>query len=177
MKKIGLICLTVVLALGSLGVAYALWSEELVIDSTVNTGEVNMEIVDITPNDPPGTIDPNHDKDVGSVVAEIDPGDNQRATITVTDAYPCYQGLVHFTVHNNGTVPVKLQAIIVDAPPCITVSAWDGTGEQIEPGPLWDPPAMGDNTIRFHVEQCADELATYTYTVEFYYVQWNEYVP
>lgn len=43
-KKIGLICLALVLALGILGVGYAMWSEELVVDTTVQTGEVCMEI-------------------------------------------------------------------------------------------------------------------------------------
>lgn len=41
MKKIGLICLAIVLALGGLGVGLAMWSETLTIDATVNTGDIN----------------------------------------------------------------------------------------------------------------------------------------
>ncbi len=44
MKKIGAICLALVLALGGLGAVYAMWSEELVIDTTVQTGEVCLEM-------------------------------------------------------------------------------------------------------------------------------------
>ena len=57
------------------------------------------------------------------------------------------------------------------APPELTVSGWDKIGEQIDPG------VNCNNSALVHVEQEADELATYTFTVEFYYVQWNEYTP
>lgn len=182
MKKIGLLCLALVLALGTLGVGYAMWDKTLYIDGTVNTGEVNLEIVAISQDD--ARIDPGNlitgqpkDKDVGWTEVQIDPNDNQRAIVTVHNAYPCYENYIHFSVHNSGTVPVKLQNIVVTSPACIDVTAWNGIGEQIDPGPLNDPPAMADNTIWFHVLQCADELATYNFTVEFYYVQWNEYTP
>jgi hypothetical protein len=41
MKKIGLLVLAVVFAVGALGVGYAMWDEEVFIDGEVNTGEVN----------------------------------------------------------------------------------------------------------------------------------------
>ena len=191
MKKIGLITLALVLALGALGATYAMWDKTLYVDGTVNTGEVNVVIVSISDDD--DDIDPGFlidgvtpkDKDVGWTDVQIDPSDNQRAIVTVHNAYPCYENYVHFSGWNNGTVPVRLQDIIITNPnPCIEVSAWNGDGEQIEPGPINDPPAMADNTIWFHVLQCAEENAgsiggpaAYTFTVEFYYVQWNEYEP
>lgn len=170
-KKIGLLLLVLVLALGALGVGYAMWDKTLYIDGTVNTGEVNMEIISASSDDPPGTIDYAKDKDVGSTAVSYVIG-SQSITVTVTNGYPCYEVYVHFTAHNNGTVPVRLQDIIVTNPdPCITVDAWDGMGEQIHPS------QNADNTIYIHVEQCAEELATYTFDVEFYYVQYNEYTP
>jgi len=45
MKKFGLLCLAVVLALGALGIGYALWYEILYIQGTVDTGEVDWEFV------------------------------------------------------------------------------------------------------------------------------------
>jgi len=43
MRKIGLICLALVLALGTMGVGYATWSQTLTITEGVNTGEFCME--------------------------------------------------------------------------------------------------------------------------------------
>lgn len=40
MRRIGLICLALVLALGTLGVGFAHWSQEIVINQEVTTGEV-----------------------------------------------------------------------------------------------------------------------------------------
>jgi len=44
MKKIGLLSLALVLALGTLGVGYALWFDEVTIEGTVNTGSVEISI-------------------------------------------------------------------------------------------------------------------------------------
>lgn len=169
MKKCVLLCFLILLALGSTAAGYAMWDKTLYIDGTVNTGEVNMEILSVASGDPSGFVDPGKDKDVGCTTATVDPG-KQSVTVTVENGYPCYEVYVHFTAHNNGTIPVKLQDIIVNnASACITVQGWDSMGEQV------DPCENRDNTIYIHVEQCAEELATYTFTVEFYYVQWNEY--
>ena len=45
MKKIGLLALAIVLALGTLGVSYAMWDKYIYIDATVNTGEVDAIFV------------------------------------------------------------------------------------------------------------------------------------
>jgi hypothetical protein len=45
MKKFGLLCLAIVLALGTLGVGYAAWTDTVFITGNVNTGEVCIEIV------------------------------------------------------------------------------------------------------------------------------------
>ncbi|NQT31570.1 MAG: hypothetical protein HQ588_04475 [Deltaproteobacteria bacterium] len=45
MKKIGLLCLALVLALGALGVGYAAWTDSIDITGTVNTGSVEIDIV------------------------------------------------------------------------------------------------------------------------------------
>jgi hypothetical protein len=51
MKKIGLLCLALVFALGALGVGYAMWSDTLYIDGTVYTGDVDVEFSNQMPND------------------------------------------------------------------------------------------------------------------------------
>ena len=51
MKKIGLICLALVFALGGLGVGYAHWIDSVTITETVSTGTVCVGIRDIGTND------------------------------------------------------------------------------------------------------------------------------
>jgi len=44
MKKIGLLALALVLALGALGVGYAAWTDTVTIEGTVNTGTVDLVV-------------------------------------------------------------------------------------------------------------------------------------
>ena len=48
MRKLGLICMALVLALGTLGVGYALWSDTVTIDGTIGTGTVNLDIEEVS---------------------------------------------------------------------------------------------------------------------------------
>jgi hypothetical protein len=47
-KKIGLLCLALVLALGALGVGYASWTDTIFVTGTVNTGSVDLSIVELS---------------------------------------------------------------------------------------------------------------------------------
>jgi len=141
MKKIGLICLVLVLALGMLGVAYASWSQTLVITEEVNTGEFCMEFGLLPPtvkdtNAPPPVFpvadpldaDENGATDFTSVwlteknvawgEAAYAVGPNPTGlTVTFHDVYPWYYNHVDFWVHNCGTIPAHLNKILVlDAP-------------------------------------------------------------
>jgi hypothetical protein len=48
MKKFGLLCLALVLALGALGVGYAAWTDTIFVSGTVSTGSVCLNIEDGT---------------------------------------------------------------------------------------------------------------------------------
>ena len=45
MKKIGLLALAIVLALGALGIGYAAWTDTITINGTVNTGTVDINAI------------------------------------------------------------------------------------------------------------------------------------
>ncbi len=51
MKKLVLICLALVMALGALGLGYAHWSQTLTITEVVNTGKFCVGIRDVGTND------------------------------------------------------------------------------------------------------------------------------
>jgi hypothetical protein len=178
--------MVLVLALGSLGVGYAMWDKILYIDGTVHTGEVNAEWIACYCFD--RGLDPNPDgsdkgKDVGSTTCIIDEVDPQILHITIENGYPCYWNDCEVEFMNTGTVPVIIQSYDIIPDNFTLASAYmaddgevwidfvDGIGSQLDPG------EDAGSSFKIHVEQCADELATYTFSVELRLVQWNEYDP
>jgi hypothetical protein len=159
------------IALMVAGLAYAMWDKYLYIYGTVYTGEVNAEFSDCWCSDT--GIDPGYDKDVGSCDCVIEPEDPQVLGVYIYNGYPSYSCDIYYTIDNTGTIPVKIQDIFLGGvPPEITVSLTGaGIGTQIEPG------EYAECDIHVHVEQIADELATYYFDIEIYLVQWNEYIP
>jgi hypothetical protein len=48
MKKIGIFCLALVVAIGALGIGYASWTDSIFINGTVNTGSVDIDVVAVS---------------------------------------------------------------------------------------------------------------------------------
>lgn len=134
MKKIGLICLAVVLAMGGLGVGYAMWVDTVTIGGPVTTGTLNLAFDFV---EPPIVAEFHwHDivqrdykvageylgKDVGTANAsyvdlETDPSTTKKGweklVITIDDAYPYYIVHTTFVLHNIGTVPLDITSYII----------------------------------------------------------------
>jgi len=150
MKKIGLICLALVLALGTLGVGYAMWSETVTIGTTVNTGEVSIGFSKTGALEPFGESD---DKNVGSITSQLDGAIlcqvlytgvlvdvREKLVFLMSNAYPCYQTAVWADVANCGTIPVIITG--VDK----SMVEVDGSGALVETLTwVWDddPPTYG----------------------------------
>jgi len=227
--KIAIVFLVLVAVLASLGIGYAMWDKTLDINGTVVTGEVNAEFtdaytdddgvmndadhdgtdgVDVGDPDASGKNVPRKDKNVGSSSAEVG-ADPQTASVTVRNAYPCYFTTAFFGIHNSGSIPVKVQAVLEHCNVDHWVS-WDGGATWVRmPASTWYPimpctiklidfnnDGKADLAIHItqikigqqlepsqtiwmdvdiHVEQGADELATYTFDERVLLVQWNEY--
>lgn len=126
MKKIGLICLALVVALGSLGAAYALWSETLTIGGQVEAGEVEVIFTsepippyDVIPttNDPSnldpaafGRDPPRRDKNVGDSSLGVMP---KSIILGAHNTYPSYRTTGWAPIKNIGTIPVKIQKFLM----------------------------------------------------------------
>lgn len=133
MKKIAFVCMALVLALGMLGVGFAMWSDTVTINGTVNTGSVSVTLSQVS-NDPPpngyvdpttlftGSLDPSAagawtapstwvgaraNKNVGSTDCALST-DLKTINITLDNGYPGYNGSILIDVDNTGTIPVKL---------------------------------------------------------------------
>ncbi len=170
-----------IMMLAVIGSAAAMWSDSLKVRVTVNTGDVDVEFGYVETDDPPGTTDPTHDKNVGTCYAdkiEIEDEDEGNPTgnndldlnITIVNAYPSYNCIVVFEVKNTGTIPVKGPYIDITTNTFGTAVDWSHnmTPIQIDPGDSkWFK-------ISFHVVQSASETSTYMLQLHLRFIQWNE---
>jgi len=140
MKKIGLICLAVVLAVGVIGIGFASWTDTVVVEETVTTGSVCVGIRDVstddpgphgTPGDPgsylTGSLDPGwkdgapfqYDKNVAScnstnVTWKCEHNGTHfyvKVIETIDNAYPSYAPTITFEIANCGSIPVIITEI------------------------------------------------------------------
>ncbi len=164
--------LSALLLAAIIGVGYAMWSETLRVNVTVNTGEVDVEFSDWSCSDT--GIDPGKDKDVASCTVEEeeydDEGDVIKLLVTIDDGYPCYYANITMTIDNIGTVPVKLLGHSfsgLDGLP-LEVSLEIPEDTQIDPGD------SQDYKLNIHILQEAEENATYSFELTMQFAQWNE---
>jgi hypothetical protein len=121
MKKIGLLALALVLALGALGVGYAMWTDTVLITGTVGTGNLILGVADTSTDDPAGSPDPQcgpgHNEEQKDVASFVSINGTPKAgctdfyesiTETFTHVYPYYGPTVTVEVKNCGTVPLKI---------------------------------------------------------------------
>jgi hypothetical protein len=165
MKKIGLLCLALVLALGSLGVGYAMWFEDLYIDGTVDTGTLDVEWSIHGYGD-------DETKDYSDCYAYIV---GSTLYVEITNAYPCINYYVDFDIHNNGTIPVHVCQLVCTGP-----AQFPGTCTITQPTPMQIHPceeALG--TISIHLDNAYDpqENTRYTFSCDLKAVQYNEACP
>jgi hypothetical protein len=194
MKKIGLLCLALVLALGSLGFGYAMWYQDVIISGQVDTGYVCIQwtggnnpdpcgyfsLDAVAPGDPyypEGTL--RKDKDVGCT--EVLGYGTKTLTVTINEAYPSYYIDLEVEYENCGTIPVIVTGVDI-VPDNFTRASglyendgevwigWaNGVGHELNPG---DDPV--GSSLKIHLEQMAEQDATYTFTITIHAVQFNE---
>lgn len=202
MKKLGIISLALVLALGALGAAYAPWTDEIEIVQVVNTGSLEVGVS----YEEPYFLD--DDKQVATV--GVTPGNLKfemwdyywydSITTTVGNLYPCVTVWEEFHIGAAGTVPVHLDVtltfdgdmIVYD---CMTIEwyiVWptggeEGMGpaeEQLEEiAELLTGYQLHENevisiTLKKHLQQCAGENmgkeASFTLAVTGYQYNWED---
>ena len=135
MKKVRVLALTLIFALGLMGAGYAYWTDTLTINNSVSTGELNVRFVD--QNVTRGGDNQVGTNDAGQRIAywesyvKHEGLNNGPATIVsdktvtteVTNMYPGAYAQYYGTIENNGTIP----AVFADA----TVSFTGKNGENL----------------------------------------------
>jgi len=177
MRKIGLLSLALVLALGTLGIAYAAWTDTITIEGTVNTGSVDINVEYYSGTDiykdlaTEGIVTVHWAKNAqGTIVwqdgqapeegvlvawAAAAPGEeDDTVVITYNNTFPCETLVADFIVHYEGSVPAMVYADI-DTEDQWLIDLWNA-----------DPPGAGvmgvlgepDPEEGFIVDECITEL-------------------
>ena len=106
MKRIGnitkLFALLLLLAVLTLGVAYGQWTDQLNVNGTVQTGELDVNFSDYRCSD---------DEGLATISAAYDPTDSDILHVTVGNGYPGYMGYCSIDYKVEGTIPVYIKAI------------------------------------------------------------------
>ncbi|MCD6391228.1 MAG: hypothetical protein J7L92_04475 [Dehalococcoidia bacterium] len=165
MKKIGLLCLALVLALGTIGVGYAMWFDTVTIEGTVDTASLTMGFQELNVWEDPEV----EGKDVGSINGYLDvekgshwvtdphDGHNEpiydKIVISINNAYPCYWGHITFVVANGGTIPFVITGLKLADPtgelnfmwqtPPPASPAYGLFWKDLNGNGVYDPPVQG----------------------------------
>lgn len=130
MKKVGILILSLIVALGVIGVGYSAWSQTLTMNASVGSGTFGCKFENAVSNDAGTANDPsnagswtfgtppytwagtNLSQNVGVTTGVISTvtKTSDTLTITITNAYPGYYGSVACDVLNTGSVPIKVTA-------------------------------------------------------------------
>ncbi len=174
---IGVFVVTLVVVLAGMAVVSGLWSKNLTVDGTVETGDLRVDwtsavgIDDICTDFNPLFDDCGVPKDVGKFVCEVDEGDAQILHFEASNTYPSYEADCEYHFTNTGSIPwiVRGAEIIpgagltncVDGPGApltivlaceqLTIGYFDNVGVQVDPG------NQVAGSIKIHVEQEADQ--------------------
>jgi len=120
MKRIGLISLALVLALGALGVGYAAWTKTITVEGTVDTGSLSIGF--LYPETEVKRAIPQKDGvDIATVEIDFEGeiGDKtyfligeqtayKKLLVTIDNAFPQYLVDVAFYIGSMGTIPLHL---------------------------------------------------------------------
>lgn len=102
MKRTKFLALVLAVAVMLMGAGYAIWTDAITINNTVNTGHVNVTVQN-------GTIA--FDELVtGSAVVDTIDATNHTAAVTLNNLYPGAVNTITIPYTNNSTIPVKFSA-------------------------------------------------------------------
>lgn len=171
MKKIVTLFIIPIIILSVIGTSYALWFKTINLTGSVSTGYLNLNWESIKSNDPPTSIDPGYNVDVGDCNPKINPSsqkDNTKVTLSIDNAFPSYRCRVDFTIKNGGTIPTVISDIswTYDSN-ALEITGPDLLGKSLKPGQILP------SYFEIHVIQPALQIHTYNIFLSITDKQWN----
>lgn len=181
-----------ILALGTLGVAQAWWTQDLTVQGAVDTGKLEAKWVYASCEERqpwPGMENPGEPlPGVGSTTTQIDAVDLSLLHVTLSNAYPEYAVQCTVKYENTGSVPWTIRGFSIHQGQNLTNCTWDGGGGQDKSmecdqldvvfedgvGSTVTPGNKVSSTLLVHVDQGAAEDTTYAFTVKICVSQPNQ---
>lgn len=153
--------LLAVLAVASLSIGNALWSDTLTVNSSAATGELDVNF------NPVATFSEVDTLNVGNCA--ISNVSSNSFDVAVTNAYPGYSCTVHYTVHNAGTIPVS--APVVSFSPAVGTLPTSWFSAAAPGGLAAGASAGGTATFAVPVGETGNELGSLSSTITLVYTQ------
>jgi hypothetical protein len=182
---LGVLAAALIAILAAIGVVNGLWSKNLVVSGTVQTGDLKADWYLVTDSDEDcqQSWNPNfpcpHPKDVGWMTCSIDAEDSQIIHMEVHNAYPSFDADCEVHFRNTGTIPWHMVGFAVDPAGDDTVDPPTGltncfvdaqSGQDIvvvcdqmkisytdNVGIQFDPGTPGASSLLIHVQQAAGQ--------------------
>ena len=135
------------------------WADQGMDAGAWTTSYAQVAFINATTNDPPGSLDPGYTKDVAQCAAQVT--NHEEVDVVVQNGYPSYTCTFTVDILNTGYLPVKIAPLAFDAPWVLTVTALENhTGMLLQPG------QRDRERFSVHVEQPAQQGATYSFQIE-----------
>lgn len=178
---LGMLAVGLLVVLAGIGIVSGLWSKNLTIEGTVETGDLNVDWTlnttgvgdDLcTQFNPLFPCDGVVRKDVGKFNCTVDREDQQILHFVVSNAYPSYEADCQYHFKNTGSIPFNVIGAAVsgggDLTGCggdvdpdpqviqiecdqMTIGYFDNIGRQIDPG------QEQSGSLKIHVKQAAGQ--------------------
>jgi len=179
--KLGILCIALVIALGTFGVGYATWSDNATVEETVYSGTWEVELTSAGCDKADTCEEATCDVMTDSV---------ETLTVDIVNAPPCCSGNITFTIENVGTIPAKISKVEFIAPDddatVLLSDTWyyfdligdddDDLSLHLQPGLIgqqFDPAETVNGEINFHVEAGASDNLTTQFDLKFEAVPWT----
>lgn len=157
-RRSTLISLVAVIALLGLGIGYAAWTDDIEVNGTVNTGNLDQGWESSSVQ---GEVDP---LNVGECAPSVASAGDKTMTVTITDAYPGYSCTFNGLIRQNGTIPGILNTATVDNhnPGVLTVSACHNLTLPIQIG----ADRTCRSTVTFDSSNNAHQNSVFTFDID-----------
>ena len=152
--KIFALLILAIIALSIIGYSYACYNGGVHIDCYCQPN-CNIRFTYVT------TSDNEHEKYVADVQAQIT-CDGDTIQVSITNAYPCYEAYINYTIKNKGTCPIHFNSltIINPNPEALDITTTNHTCTLLPPGD------MVQGTTAVHILQPAEQDWEYNFQIK-----------